>query len=279
VTTTRRLELPSGAKAPVLGVSTWGFAEDEARRYDEIATLRAALDAGLTLIDTAELYARGGAEQLVARAIAGRRDETFLVSKVLPEHATRKGMVAACAASLRRLGTDRLDLYLLHWRGRVPLEETIEAFTALVEAGMISSWGVANFRVADLAELHVAGGSTEACNQVLYNLLHREIEHDLLPWCLERDIPVLAYLPHEAGRILSDPVLDAVAARHGATPAQIALAWVLRHERVGVVARADTPAHVHENCGALDLRLDVRDITELDDAFPRPVAPRQLVIH
>jgi diketogulonate reductase-like aldo/keto reductase len=273
----RTIALPSGEAIPVLGQGTWHMAETALRRADEIAALRLGLDLGLTLIDTAEMYANGAAEELVAEAIAGRRDEVFLVSKVLPHNATRRGTVDACERSLRRLGTDRLDLYLLHWRGRPPLAETLDAFAALVRAGKIRHWGVSNFDLADMEELaRLPGGSAAATNQVLYNLSRRGIEYDLLPWCGARGLPVTAYSPIEQGRILDHPALQGVAARHGATPAQVALAWLLRQGGLIAIPKAGTPAHVRENRAALDLRLTPPDLAALDRAFPPPTRPRPL---
>jgi diketogulonate reductase-like aldo/keto reductase len=261
----------------VLGQGTWNLAEDPRRRADEIAALRLGLDLGLTLIDTAEMYGNGRSEELVGEAIAGRRDEAFLVSKVLPENATRRGTVAACERSLRRLGTDRLDLYLLHWRGPHPLEGTLEAFAALARAGKIRSWGVSNFDVSDMEELvALPGGAEVATNQVLYNLTRRGIEYDLLPWCRGRNVPITAYSPVEQGRVLGHPVLRGVADRHGATPAQVALAWVIRQEGVLAIPKAGTPAHVRENRAALDLRLTEQDLAVLDRAFPPPAEKRPL---
>lgn len=273
----RTIKLPSGESMPVLGQGTWGMAEDTRRRADEIAALRLGLDLGMTLIDTAEMYADGAAEKLVAEAIAGRRDEVFLVSKVLPSNASRRGTITACERSLRRLGTDRLDLYLLHWRGPIPLEETLDAFAALVRTGKIRLWGVSNFDVSDMEELvDLPGGTAVATDQVLYNLTRRGIEYDLLPWCRERGLPIMAYSPIEQGRLLGHRELQGVAARHGATPAQVALAWVLRQDGVNAIPRAGTPAHVRENRAALDLRLTEQDFAALDRAFPPPTGPRPL---
>jgi diketogulonate reductase-like aldo/keto reductase len=270
----RTTTLPSGEAIPVLGQGTWQMAERSRRRQDEVAALRLGLDLGMTLIDTAEMYANGRAEELVAEAIRGRRDEVFLVSKVLPSHAARRATLAACEGSLRRLRTDRLDLYLLHWRGHVPLEETLAAFQELVTAGKIRYWGVSNFDVADMVELtDLPGGGAVATNQVLYNLARRGIEEDLLPWCQARHLPVMAYTPIQQGRLLGHSVLRAVAARHRATPAQVALAWVLRHDGVNVIPKAGTAAHVRENRAALDLRLTVADLADLDRAFPPPAGP------
>lgn len=267
----RTTMLPSGEVIPVLGQGTWHLAEDPRRREAEIASLRLGLDLGLSVIDTAEMYADGATEELVGEAITGRRHEVFLVSKVLPQHATRSGMITACEGSLRRLGTDLLDLYLLHWRGTVPLEETLDGFAALRSRGMIRYWGVSNFDVGDMEELvALPGGSSVSTDQVLYNLMQRGIEFDLLPWCERRDIPIMAYSPIEQGRLLGHPVMKRLAEEHDATPSQIALAWVLRRERVVAIPKAGTPAHVRENFDALDVQLTVRDLAILDHEFPPP---------
>jgi diketogulonate reductase-like aldo/keto reductase len=263
--------LPSGEAIPSLGQGTWGMAEDARRRKDEVAALRVGFDLGMTLVDTAEMYADGAAEALVGEAIAGRRDELFLVSKVLPENATRPGTVDACEHSLRRLGTDHLDLYLLHWRGNVPLEETLDAFAALVDAGKIRYWGVSNFDVVDMIELWgLDGGTKVATDQVLYNLTRRGIEYDLMPWCRNRNIPIMAYSPIEQGRLLGHSELKSVAARHNATPAQVALAWLLRQDGVVAIPKAANVAHVRENRAALELHLTREDLAALDRAFPAP---------
>jgi diketogulonate reductase-like aldo/keto reductase len=267
----RTIKLPNGVEVPVLGQGTWGMAESADRRADEIAALRAGLDLGLTLIDTAEMYADGAAETLVGEAIAGRRDDVFLVSKVLPQNATARGTIAACERSLRRLGTDHFDLYLLHWRGDVPLVETLAAFVTLTIAGKIRSWGVSNFDVDDLAELgRISGSAGVQTDQVLYNVTRRGIEWDLLPQARARRLPIMAYSPIEQGRLLGHPVLARIADRHDATPAQIALAWVLQQDNVFAVAKAGTAAHVQENHGALAIRLTATDLAELDAAFPSP---------
>ena len=225
----------------------------------------------MTLIDTAEMYGNGAAEDLIGEAIEGRRDEVFLVSKVLPHHATFDGTVAACKASCRRLQTEWLDLYLLHWRGDVPLAETVAAFEALKAEGAIRHWGVSNFDVGDMEELVVVeGGENVETDQVLYNLVRRGIEYDLMPWAHEEAMPLMAYSPIEHGRLLDAPALAEVAARHHATPAQVALAWVLRHEQVIAIPKAASPAHVDENRAALDLHLSSQDLTRLDRAFPPP---------
>jgi diketogulonate reductase-like aldo/keto reductase len=267
----RTTKLPSGDVVPILGQGTWHLAETPGRRNDEIAALRTGLDLGMTLVDTAEMYGDGAAEELVGEAIADRRDEVFLVSKVLPENATRRGTIAACERSLRRLGTDRLDLYLLHWRGSHSLEETIEGFQSLLQAGKIRHWGVSNFDVSDMDELvTLPSGSDVATDQVLYNLTRRGIEYDLLPWCQQRRVPIMAYSPIEQGRMLGHHDLQKVAERHRATAAQVALAWVLRIEGVIAIPRAGEPNHVRENRGAVDLRLTEKDFAQLDQVFPPP---------
>ena len=269
------VKLPSGEKVPQLGQGTWHMGESGRRRGDEVAALKLGIDLGLTLIDTAELYA--DAEVVVAEAIKGRRDECFIVTKVLPENSTRARTIAACERSLKRLNTDRIDLYLLHWRGRPRLEETLSAFEALVSAGAIRYWGVSNFDVGDMEELFaLPGGDACATNQVLYNLRRRGIEAGLLPWCGERGVPIQAYSPIEQGRLLRDRVLTGVAIRHRATTAQIALAWVLRQPDMMVIPKAATLEHVRENRAALDIELTAQDLAELDRAFPPPAGPRPL---
>jgi diketogulonate reductase-like aldo/keto reductase len=275
----RTIAFPSGDAVPVLGQGTWHLAEGVHHRADEIAALRLGLDLGMALIDTAEMYADGGAEELVGEAIAGRREEVFLVGKVLPHHASHSGTIAACERSLRRLQTDRLDLYLLNWRGGPPLEETLDAFELLVRAGKIRHWGVSNFDVSDMEELTVLpGGSAVQTDQVLYNLTRRGIEYDLLPWCRKRVVPIMAYSPIEQGRMIGHPALENVAMRHEATPAQVALAWLLGQDRLIVIPRAGTPEHVRENRAALDLRLMKKDLAELERAFPPPTKKRSLEI-
>jgi diketogulonate reductase-like aldo/keto reductase len=253
------------------------MAEGKHPMNEEISALRTGLDFGMTLIDTAEMYANGGAEQLVGEAIDGRRDEVFLVTKVLPENASRSGTIAACERSLNRLKTNRIDLYLLHWRGSIPLEQTVQAFEELVESGKIRYWGVSNFDVSDLQELfRLKGGGYTATDQVLYNLTRRGIEYDLLPWCVQRSIPVMAYSPVEQGRLLEHPVLRHIARQHKVTTAQVALAWVLRQDKVIAIPRAGVPAHVRENRGALDVRLSKQELADLDRAFPPPTHKRPL---
>jgi diketogulonate reductase-like aldo/keto reductase len=274
----RTIPLPFGERIPALGLGTWHMGEMPELRETELAALERGLDLGLTLIDTAEMYGDGAAEDLVGDAIAGRRDDVFLVSKVLPSHASHAKTVAACERSLRRLGTDRIDLYLLHWRGFTRLEETVEAFRELVEAGKIRYWGVSNFDVPDMEELFGVPfeGPHAQTDQVLYNLTRRGIELDLLPWCRAHGIPIMAYSPIEQGRLLGNDALRGVAERLGATPAQVALAWVLRLDGVNAITKAGTPAHVEENRAALDLRLSPQDLVELDRAFPPPAEKQPL---
>jgi diketogulonate reductase-like aldo/keto reductase len=272
--------LPSGEEVPAMGQGTWHFAERPGRRASEIASLRLGLDLGMTVIDTAEMYANGASESLVGEAISGRREDVFLVSKVLPHHATRRGTKLACQASLRRLGTDHLDLYLLHWRGSIPLEETLAGFADLIESGEVRYWGVSNFDTPDLIELRrLSGGDGVATDQILYNLARRRPEYTLLPWCRQHGLPIMAYSPIEQGRILRNPALAEVAARHSATPAQVALAWVLRSEDVLAIPAAGTPEHVRENAAARELQLTISDFVVLDAAFPPPrrEAPLEMI--
>jgi diketogulonate reductase-like aldo/keto reductase len=273
------VKLPSGEKVAQLGQGTWRMGESARTRGDEVAALKLGLDLGMTLIDTAEMYGNGGAEEVVAQAVTGRRDQCFIVSKVLPENSTRAGTIAACERSLKRLKTDRIDLYLLHWRGAPPLIETLTAFQALQEKGAIRYWGVSNFDVDDMEEmLAIAGGSACAGNQVLYNMRRRGIEAGLLPWCRERGVPIQAYSPIEQGRLLRDRTLTGVAIRYRATPAQIALAWVLRQADMMVIPKATTLEHVRENRAALDIALTEQDLAELDKAFPPPKGRRPLEV-
>jgi diketogulonate reductase-like aldo/keto reductase len=273
----RTVTLPSGEAVPALGQGTWYMGEGRRPAAEETAALRLGLDLGMTLIDTAEMYASGGAERVVGEAIRGRRDEVFLVSKVLPSNASRRGTVAACEASLRRLGTDRLDLYLLHWRGGVPLAETVAGMEALVQAGKIRHWGVSNLDTDDMEELAaLPGGEACATNQVLYNLTRRGIEWDLLPWCREHTVPIMAYSPIEQGRLLRQSALKEVAARHGVSPAQVALAWVLRDPLVIANPKAADQSHVRENRTALDIRLTAQDLAAFDRVFPPPTRKQPL---
>jgi diketogulonate reductase-like aldo/keto reductase len=267
----QQVRLPSGEAVPALGQGTWFMGESAARHADEVAALRLGIELGMSLIDTAEMYAEGGAEQIVGEAIADRRDRVFLVSKVYPHNAGRKAALAACERSLKRLKTDRLDLYLLHWRGAVPLAETLAAFQALVGAGKIRHYGVSNFDTADMEELWaLPGGRDCATDQVLYNLTRRGVEWSLLPWCRTQRMPVMAYSPLEQGRLPGQPALARIAERHRVTPLQVALAWVLRQDGVIAIPKAVDPAHVRANRAAADLVLTDEDAAQLDRAFPPP---------
>ncbi|AZO17033.1 aldo/keto reductase [Mesorhizobium sp. M2A.F.Ca.ET.043.05.1.1] len=275
--TVRTLKLPSGEAVPVLGQGTWKMGEDRRRRTDEVAALKFGIDLDITLIDTAEMYASGGAEEVVAEAIAGRRDETFLVSKVLPSNASRAGVKRACEASLKRLATDRIDLYLLHWPGSVPLSETVEAFEALKAEGKIRHWGVSNFDTDEMEDLvGLPSGDNVQTNQILYNLSRRGPEFDLAPWSLKRGIPLMAYSPVEQGALARNARLEAVAARHNATAAQIALAWAMAQPGVIAIPKAGRQEHVRQNAAALDIKLTPEDLAELDRAFPPPTRKRGL---
>lgn len=263
--------LPSGEKVPALGLGTWHMGERKRDAAAEAKALVAGIEAGLTLIDTAEMYGEGGAEEVVREAVAGRRDEVFIVSKVYPHNASAKGAVAACERSLKRLGTDRIDLYLLHWRGSYPLAETVGAFEGLQRAGKIRHWGVSNLDTADMTELMTKGnGAACAANQVLYHLGERGIEWDLLPALRARKVPVMAYSPLGQGGILREPALGKVAAKHKATPAQIALAWVLRQPDVIAIPKSASVERTLENAKALEITLDAEDLKMLDTAFPPP---------
>ena len=269
---TRTVALPDGTKVPALGQGTWHMGERGSAAKAEAAALRLGIDLGMTLIDTAEMYGNGDAEAVVAQAIAGQRDKIFLVSKVSPHNASRVGVPAACERSLQRLNTDRIDLYLLHWPGSHPLTETVAAFEALKAAGKIRAWGVSNFDVELMQELtRIKAGSACAANQVLYNPDGRGIEYDLLPWCAQHRIPVMAYSPiGQGGRLLRSAALIAVAKRHDATPAQIAIAWGLRHPQVISIPKAVEPAHVRQNAAAGAIVLTEEDLAAVDAAHPPP---------
>ena len=262
----------SGAKIPTFGLGTWRMGENARRRADEVAALRHGIARGVTLIDTAEMYGDGEAESIVADAVGGGRDGIFIVSKVLPNNSSKRGTIAACERSLKRLKTDRIDLYLLHWRGSPPLRETIEAFEALVTAGKILHWGVSNFDIDEMTELtETPGGKACATNQVLYNLTRRGIEFDLMPFCAQRKMPIMAYSPIEQGRMLNHAALREVGARHNATAAQVALAWLTRQDGMIAIPKSTTLAHVDENLASLDLKLTAADLATLDKAFPAKV--------
>lgn len=267
----KTVRLPNGETVPALGLGTWMMGDDSSRRAEEIAALRRGLDLGMTLVDTAEMYGEGASERLVGEAIAGRRDDVFLVSKVYPHNASKAGTVAACERSLKRLDTDRLDLYLLHWRGKYPLAETVEAFEGLKAAGKIRHWGVSNLDSDDMDELlAVPGGEAVAANQVLYNLSRRGIEWDLLPSLQRRGIPVMAYSPVEQAKLLRERRLAALAADHGASVAQLALAFVLDRDGVIAIPKAGRVAHVEDNAGALDVVVTDELRASLDALFPPP---------
>jgi len=267
----KSVALKNGATVPVLGLGTWRMGERGSERAAEVAALKLGLELGVRLIDTAEMYGEGKAEEIVADAVAGRRDEIYIVSKVYPHNASRKGAIAACERSLKRLKTDRIDLYLLHWRGSHPLAETVEAFETLKKDGKIKSWGVSNLDADDMRELEgVPGGKNCVSDQVLYHLGSRGIEWQLLPHCQKAKIMVMAYSPLGQGPILRRPALKAIADKHGCDAAAVALAWVLRKPGVIVIPKASNPAHVRANMKALDVVLDAEYLKALDAAFPPP---------
>ena len=273
----RYVTLPGGETVPALGLGTWHMGENARERGREADALCAGLDAGLGLLDTAEMYGNGGAEEVVAKAIAGRRDRVFVVSKVLPSNASAKGTIAACERSLRRLATDRIDLYLLHWRGSYPLADTVSAFETLKAAGKIRHWGVSNFDVSDMAELQaLKAGAACASNQVLYHLAERGIEWQLLGDCQRRGMSVMAYSPLAQGRILSDKTLGTIARKHAVPAAVIAVAWTLRQPGVISIPKSSSADRVREFMQAADLVLDADDLAALDTAFPPPARARPL---
>lgn len=273
----RTIPLSSGQAIPVLGMGTWRMGENSQHRQSEIDALRHGLDLGFSLIDTAEMYGEGGAEEVVAEALADRRSEAFLVSKVYPHNASRQGAIAACERSLKRLNTDYLDLYLLHWRGSVPLSETLEAFQTLQQAGKIRSYGVSNFDLEDMAEAaSLEGGEAITLNQVLYNLSRRGVEWNLLPWCRQHSMPVMAYSPIEQGRLLDNRALKDIARSRGVTIAQIAIAWLLHQENVVAIPKSSRIEHVEENYAALNLALSAEELATLNKAFPGPTRPTPL---
>ncbi len=267
----RNLKFADGASVPVVGQGTWHMGENPAERSNEVAALQLGIELGMTLIDTAEMYGEGGAEEVVGEAIRNRRDQVFLVSKVYPHNASRKGVAEACERSLRRLGTECIDLYLLHWRGQYPLAETVEAFERLKDAGKIRRWGVSNLDLDDMRELDAPDC---AVNQVLYSPQERGIEFDLLPWCQAQGMPIMAYCPiGQGGDLLRHPTMLKVAQRHNAEPAQIALAWALRQPNVLVIPKSSNPTHLRANASAAELTLHVDDLVLLDEAFPPPSRP------
>jgi aldehyde reductase len=273
----KTVTLPSGETVPALGMGTWMQGEQAARRQDEIAALQHGIDLGMRLIDTAEMYGDGAAEELVGEAIRGRRDEVFLVSKVYPFNAGRRSAVAACEGSLQRLGVDCIDLYLLHWRGDIPFAETVDTFERLREAGKIRHWGVSNLDPQDMQELlGVEHGAQVATNQVLYNLTRRGIEWDLQPWCRQQGIPLMAYSPLEQARLLRHQPLRELAAAQSMTVYQMALAWLLRQDGLIAIPKASSRRHVEENHAALDKHLDAATLAALDRIFPPPTRAKPL---
>jgi diketogulonate reductase-like aldo/keto reductase len=266
----RQVSFPNGTRVPALGQGTWKLGEDPRRKRLEIAAIRIGVERGLRVIDTAEMYGQGATELFLGEALAGLRDEVFLVSKAYPQNAGHAGLTAACEGSLRRLKTDRLDLYLLHWRGPIALAETVQAMHSLRAQGKIAAWGVSNFDASDMAELVGCGGSDCATNQILYNLVRRGPDHDLLPWLAGKGVPFMAYSPVEQGRLPVRPALRRIAERHGATPLQVALAWVLMRPGAIVIPKASRPEHVEENSAAASINLDAADLAALDAAYPAP---------
>ena len=267
----RQVALRNGTRVPALGLGTWKMGEDVRQRAQEVRALQTGLDLGATLIDTAEMYASGRSEEVVAAAIKGRRDSVYLVSKVLPQNASRAGVVKACEASLKRLKTDRIDLYLLNWSCSLPFAETMAGFDDLVQSGKIVGFGVSNLDLKELGEwLAVSRADKTLTNQVQYSIGQRGIDFDLLPWCLQRKVAIMAYCPLAQGDIPHKPVLKRIAERHRATPAQIMLAWVLRHEHAIAIPKSSRPERVRENVAAADIILSTEDLMDLDREFPPP---------
>jgi diketogulonate reductase-like aldo/keto reductase len=277
----KTVTLRDGQCVPALGQGTWRMGENKNKHADEVAALRLGIELGMTLIDTAEMYGEGGAEKVVADAIDGQRERVFIVTKVYPHNASRTKMPQACERSLKRLRVDDVDLYLLHWREEAPpLTETVEAFEHLRAAGKIRRWGVSNFDVPDMKELfRVENGANCAANQVLYNIENRGIEFDLLPWSRKHKMPIMAYAPVGHGRgLLNNTILKKIAQRHDATPAQIALAWVLRQPDVIAIPKASSEAHVRENARTIDIELTKEDLAEVDRVFPPPKSKQPLAV-
>jgi diketogulonate reductase-like aldo/keto reductase len=272
----KHVRLPDGTQVPALGQGTWHMGENARSASAEVDALKLGIDLGMTLIDTAEMYGSGRSEEIVGKAIAGQRSKLFVVTKVYPHNASRRGVPEACAGSLKRLGTDRIDLYLLHWRGSHPLSETVEAFEKLRDAGHIRYWGVSNFDADDMEEIAaLPAGHNCATNQVLYNVDTRGIEFDLLPWCRQHHVPIMAYSPvGQAGKLLRSPALAAVAKRHNATPAQIAIAWTMRDGDVISIPKASSPEHVRQNAATADITLSTEDLAEID-AYHMPPKRKQ----
>jgi diketogulonate reductase-like aldo/keto reductase len=271
---------PDGETVPGLGIGTYRMGESPRAREREVATLQLALDAGVRVIDTAEMYADGGAESIVGEALrGGRRRKAFVVTKVLPSNAGRRRVIAACERSLARLGVDRIDLYLLHWRSATPLAETVEAFEQLVHLGRIARWGVSNFDVADLQELYaLLAGTNCAANQVYYSASRRGVEFDVLPWLHSRRVPLMAYCPFDEGRILNDRTLTTIGRKHGVSSAQVALAWLLAKPGVVAIPKAGRPEHLDENVAATNLKLDAEDMEQIDRRWRPPAGKQPLAI-
>ncbi len=275
----KTVTLPGGETIPALGIGTWRLGERKRSRAEEIAAVRLAIELGIRLIDTAEMYGDGGAEQVVAEAIVGCRDELFIVSKVLPGNSSGAGTLAACERSLARLRTDRIDLYLLHWRGSTPLTETVDAFERLQRDGKIRHWGVSNFDAADMAELWAApAGRNCAANQVYYSASRRGVEFDLLPWQHERGVPTMAYCPLDQGQLARDETLGKIGARHDASAAEVAIAWLLAQPEIVAIPKAVQPGHVRALVGAGKLCLDAADLAQIDRRFPPPKRAQPLAI-
>jgi len=267
----RNVNLPSGNSMPAFGLGTWRMGEHSDRYQREVDVLRAAIDLGVRLIDTAEMYGEGGAEEVIGEAIGGRRDGLFLVSKLYPHNGSRNGVIEACERSLRRLNCDRIDLYLLHWPGTIPPGQTFDAFHALQDSGKIVDFGVSNFNLGDLENIPQPDQAQLGCNQVYYNLAHREVEWEVADWCQQRSIPLMAYSPlDQASSLLRAPVLTEVAARHSASAAQIALAWLLHQPNTVVIPKSVRPQRIEENLAALDIELSAEELAELDKAYPAP---------
>lgn len=275
----KMIKLPSGQSIPTLGMGTWGMGEKRKTQQQEVEALRHGLALGFSLIDTAEMYGEGGAEEVISQAIASQREKAFIVSKVYPHNASKQGAIAACDRSLKRLKTDYIDLYLLHWRSSTPLSETLEAFQTLQQAGKIRSYGVSNFDTNNMKKaVQLKGGNNICTNQVLYNLTRRGIELDLLPWCRQQNIPIMAYSPIEQGRLLDHKALQAMAKEKEVTTAQIAIAWLLHQENVIVIPKSSRIEHVEQNYAALNITLSAAELSALDDAFPQPTRPVPLAM-
>ena len=267
----KTVKFPNGSIVPVLGQGTWGMGEGISSVEDEANSLRAGLDLGLKLIDTAEMYGNGGSERVVGEALVGRRDDAFVVSKVLPSHASRKGTIEACERSLKNLKIEKIDLYLLHWQSSIPLTETVEALERLVEQGKIGAWGVSNFDTALMQKLEdISPKGHIATDQILYNLSRRGPEFDLIPWCEKRDIPLMAYAPIEQGRIMKNRDLVNLATKLGVAPSVLALAWVIRNPLMIAIPKTSSLEHLRENVKAVDLKLNGNVLQELDKIFLPP---------